>query len=330
MLNLPPAACRLSVVVPCYNEQDGLALFHARVSAVCRNTVGSDYELIFVNDGSTDGTGPLLRGLWQQDEHCVIVDLARNHGHQGALTAGLAQAQGELILILDADLQDPPELLPQMLALIGQGADVVYGQRRTRAGEPWAKERAAHYFYRLLGWLADTPIPLDTGDFRLMRRHVLATLCAMPEYHRFIRGMVAWIGFNQVPLPYDRAPRAAGKTHYSLAGMLRFAGDAITGFSIRPLRLAMLAAALGLGIALLLILYAFWSFFIAGVVPGWTSLLLIFLLFSTLQLFCLGVMGEYIGRIYMQSKARPLFIVREVLGSRAAAGSATQKPAGGS
>ncbi len=326
MLMLPPASCRLSVVVPCYNEADGLALFHARVSAACQNTVGQDYELIFVNDGSTDGTLSLLRALWSQDNHCVVVDLARNHGHQSALTAGLAQARGELILILDADLQDPPELLPEMLRLLEKGADVVYGQRRSRAGEPWAKERAAHYFYRLLGWLADTPIPLDTGDFRLLRRHVLETLCQMPEYHRFIRGMVAWIGFTQVPLPYDRAPRAAGNTHYNLTSMVRFAGDAITGFSIKPLRLALLAAALGLGIALLLILYALYSFFISGVVPGWTSLLLIFLLFSTLQLFCLGVMGEYIGRIYMQSKARPLFIVRAIWEARGAAGSARRTP----
>lgn len=329
-LALPPAGCLLSVVAPCFNEQDGLADFHARVTAACRKATGADYEIIFVNDGSTDGTLAALHGLWRQDGHCVIVDLARNHGHQAALTAGLAQARGAMILVLDADLQDPPELLEAMIALLDKGADVVYGQRRSREGEPWAKRVTAHWFYRLLGWLADTPIPLDTGDFRLMRRHVLETLCAMPEYHRFIRGMVAWIGFHQVPLLYDRAPRQAGQTHYSIGGMLRFAGDAITGFSVRPLRLAMVAAGLGLALAGLLALYTFYSYFISGVVQGWTSLVIVFLLFSALQLFCLGVMGEYIGRIYIQSKARPLFIVREVLAARGAAESAKPVRAAGS
>jgi len=322
LLSLPPARCALSVVVPCYNEQENIAAFHARVTAVCTACVGTDYELIFINDGSTDGTLPLLQQFWRDDPQMSVVDLARNHGHQAALTAGLAQARGTMILVLDADLQDPPELLPAMINRLQQGADVVYGQRRTRAGESWFKQATARGFYRLLGWLTDTPIPLDTGDFRLMRRPVLEALCNMPEYHRFIRGMVAWIGFTQVPLPYDRAPRHAGSTHYGLGSMLRFAGDAITGFSVRPLRLAMVAAGIGLFFAVLLVLYTLYSFFVSGVVPGWTSLLLVFLLFSTLQLFCLGVMGEYIGRIYMQSKARPLFIIREVWAARAATESA--------
>lgn len=325
-LTLPPASCQLSVIVPCLNEQDSLPHFHTRLSAACQSSVDNDYEIIFINDGSTDNTLSVLQDMWHQDHHCMVIDLARNHGHQAALTAGLSYARGALILVIDADLQDPPELLPEMLALLEQGADVAYGQRRSRAGEPWLKHISAHYFYRLLGWLADTAIPLDTGDFRLMRRHVVETLCNMPEYHRFIRGMVAWIGFTQVPLLYDREPRRAGTTHYNLGSMLRFAGDAITGFSIRPLRLALLAAAFGLGLAVLIVFYTFYSFFVSGVVPGWTSLLLVFLVFSTLQLFCLGVMGEYIGRIYMQGKSRPLFIVREVMAARTTTRSAPPTP----
>lgn len=178
----------------------------------------------------------------------------------------------------------------------------------------------------MLGWLADAPIPPDTGDFRLMRRSVLAVLQTMPEYHRFLRGMVAWIGFRQEPMLYDRAPRHAGTTHYRLGGMLRFAGDAITGFSVKPLRLAMLAAGAGLALAAVIGGYALYSYFVTGVVPGWTSLVIVFLMFSALQLFCLGVMGEYVGRIYMQAKGRPLFIIREVVGGSAPEAEAASAP----
>ncbi|MGB4101396.1 MAG: glycosyltransferase family 2 protein [Alphaproteobacteria bacterium] len=317
---MPSATPQLSVVVPCYNEAGNLRAFAARMAAACEAAVGGSYEIIVVNDGSTDASWMILRELQAGDRHWVAVDLARNHGQQAALTAGLRFARGAAVLIIDADLQDPPELLPAMLEKLVQGADVVYGQRRVRTGEGWFKRATAHVFYRLLGWLTDARIPPDTGDFRLLRRHVVAALEAMPEYHRFLRGMVAWIGFTQVPLLYDRAPRHAGDTHYNFAGMLRFAGDAITSFSIKPLRLALLAAGGGLALALVIALYALHAYFMSGVVPGWTSLVCMFLIFSALQLFCLGVMGEYVGRIYMQSKGRPLFIVREVIGSTMPAG----------
>lgn len=300
--------------------------FAARMQAVCVQAVGDAYEIIAVNDGSTDASWPILQELHAADpSHWVLVDLARNHGQQAALTAGLHYTQGAAVLLIDADLQDPPELLAAMLEKL-QSADVVYGQRRARVGEGWFKRTSAHVFYRLLGWLADARIPPDTGDFRLMRRHVVDALAAMPEYHRFLRGMVAWIGFTQVPLQYDRAPRHAGVTHYNFAAMLRFAGDAITGFSIKPLRLALLAAGCGLGLACLIAVYALHAFFVSGVVPGWTSLVFVFLIFSALQLFCLGVMGEYVGRIYMQSKARPLFIVRVVIGDVAPAAATMSAP----
>ena len=317
---------QLSVVVPCYNEAENLRVFATRMKAACVQAVGDAYEIIVVNDGSTDASWEILRELLANDRHWVAVDLARNHGQQAALTAGLSFARGAAVLIIDADLQDPPELLSAMLEKLAQGADVVYGQRRARQGESWFKRLSAHVFYRLLGWLADARIPPDTGDFRLLRRHVVDALGAMPEYHRFLRGMVAWIGFTQVPLLYERAPRHAGTTHYNCAGMLRFAGDAITGFSIKPLRLAMLAAGGGLGLALLIAVYALHAYFVSGVVPGWTSLVFVFLIFSTLQLFCLGVMGEYVGRIYMQSKGRPLFIVRAVIDGAAPAAAALSAP----
>ena len=201
--------------MPCFNEETGLSELYPRLSRACREAVGDDYEIVLVDDGSTDRTWPLIRELAEQDGHVVGVTLSRNHGHQLALTAGLSVCRGDRVLILDADLQDPPELVSEMMALIErEGADVVYGQRLSRDGESWHKKATASLFYRLLGRMTDLSIPVDTGDFRLMTRRALSVLQSMPEQHRFIRGMVSWIGFHQVPFHYNRAQRFAGETKY--------------------------------------------------------------------------------------------------------------------
>jgi glycosyltransferase involved in cell wall biosynthesis len=218
----------LSVVAPCFNEQEGLAELVKRVTAACQKVVGDDFELILVNDGSSDRTWPEILRLSQQCSQIVGVNLARNHGHQLALTAGLSLAKGERIFVIDADLQDPPELLPEMMRQLDAGADVAFGQRLQRDGETAFKKMSAAVFYRVLRYLADAPIPTDTGDFRLMSRRVLDVLLNMPEQHRFVRGMIAWIGFRQVGVPYRRDARFAGSSKYPLRRMLRFAMDAIT------------------------------------------------------------------------------------------------------
>ncbi|MSP02352.1 MAG: glycosyltransferase [Acetobacteraceae bacterium] len=302
----------LSVVAPCFNESANLGEFHRRVSAVCAG-LGS-WELILVNDGSTDTTLAGIQDLVRRDPHVVGINLARNYGHQIALTAGLRHCTGEYILILDADLQDPPELLDDMLRLMDdQDADVVYGQRRGRTGETWFKTKTASLFYRLMRRLVDIEIPLDTGDFRLMNQRTAAVLNNMPEQHRFIRGMVSWIGLRQVPLLYDRDSRHAGETHYPLHRMIRLALDAITGFSVLPLRLAsMTGTAIG-GVGLLLLVYTLVGWMTGRVVEGWTSLMTLMLILGGAQLLLLGVFGEYLGRLYMESKRRPLFVVDRVL-----------------
>jgi len=302
----------LSVVVPCFNEEDVVGTLHARLSAACRDGVGDRYEIVLVDDGSTDQTWSFIRDLAQRDSHIVGLRLSRNHGHQLALTAGLSSCRGALILIIDADLQDPPELLPDMMRLVRQGADVVYGQRVSRAGESWHKRATASLFYRILRTLTDVPIPPDTGDFRLMTRRALDVLQSMPEQHRFIRGMVSWIGFHQVPIEYDRAERFAGATKYPFHRMLRLAIDAITGFSTRPLRLSLyLGGLLGLT-SVVLLAYTLYSWLFLDVVHGWTSLMGVVLMMGCAQMLMLGIMGEYLGRLYMQSKHRPLFVIADV------------------
>ena len=305
-------ATQLSVVVPCYNETGNLQELVRRLADACARCVGQDYELILVNDCSSDDTWPGILGLSAARPQVIGVDLAHNHGHQLAVTAGLFVATGERVMIIDADLQDPPELLSAMMAQLDAGADVAYGQRLHREGESWFKKTSAALFYKLLRHLADAPIPADTGDFRLMKRQVVDVLLSMPEQHQFIRGMVAWIGFRQVPVPFQRAPRFSGTTKYPLRRMIKFAADAITSFSAAPLRLSLYFSLWSVLVALLLGLYALWQWFTGAAVPGWTSIAIIVLAFGSMQMFCLGVMGEYLGRIYTQSKQRPLFVIRTI------------------
>jgi polyisoprenyl-phosphate glycosyltransferase len=309
----------VSVVAPCFNEEEGLREFHRRVAASCSAAAGESYEIVLINDGSRDGTWTLIADLSREDPHVVGINLSRNHGHQIALTAGLSQARGERIFILDADLQDPPELLTAMMAEMDSGADVVYGRRRSRKGESWFKLATASAFYRCLHALTDVDIPLDTGDFRLMSRRAVKALMRMPEQHRFIRGMVTWLGFRQVAIDYDRDERLAGETHYPLHRMVRLAFDAITGFSIQPLRAASLFG-MTVGLAgLAMLMRSLYVWFTHETVPGWTSLITVVLLLGSVQLLFLGVLGEYVGRLFMESKRRPLFIISDVVGRENAA-----------
>ena len=305
---------RLSIVAPCYNEEAGLEEFYRRVTAAAQNTVGSDYELVLLNDGSSDRTWAIMADLARRDPHVVAVNLSRRHGHQLAITAGLYTCRGARILTIDADLQDPPELLADMWRLMDRAeADVVYGLRRARQGETMLKRGTAALFYRLMQRIGYADMPVDAGDFRLMTRRVLDILNSMPEQHRFIRGMVSWIGLRQVPLAYDRAARHSGEKNYPLAKMIGLAFDALTSFSIMPLRLAsFLGLALG-GLSLLLVGYTLGSWASGHVVEGWTSLLTVVLVLGSTQLILFGLLGEYVGRLYLEAKRRPLFVIDQVL-----------------
>jgi polyisoprenyl-phosphate glycosyltransferase len=319
---------RLSIIAPCYNEAEGLEEFHRRVTAAAKDTVGTDYELILLNDSSSDRTWSVMADLVRRDPQLVAINLSRRHGHQLAMTAGLYNCRGDRILTIDADLQDPPELLSEMWRLMERvEADVVYGVRRERQGESMFKRGTAALFYRLLQRLAYVDMPLDSGDFRLMSRRILDILNGMPEQHRFIRGMVHWIGLRQVPLAYDRAPRHSGTSNYSFAAMVKFAFDALTSFSILPLRLASyLGLQLGM-LSLLMLGYTLGSWALGRVVQGWTSLLTIVLILGSTQLILFGLLGEYIGRLYLEAKRRPLFIIDKVLTGKDASAPAPHRAA---
>ncbi len=304
----------ISIVVPCYDEEANLSELYRRLTTVLRAMDNSaSYEIVLVNDGSSDRTWPVILSLINADSHVVGVNLAHNHGHQLALSAGLKNCKGQRIFILDADLQDPPELLPDMMGLMDQGADVVYGQRLSRRGENWFKKTSAALFYRCFNRLADVRLPLDSGDFRLLSRRCLNILNAMPEQHRFIRGMVGWIGMKQVALPYHRQPRFAGATKYSFGRMLHFAADAVTGFSIKPLRLATYLGGFSALVGIIILVYSIMRWVEGDVVAGWTSLIATVVIMGSTQLLVLGVFGEYLGRLYIQAKQRPLFVVESIV-----------------
>jgi glycosyltransferase involved in cell wall biosynthesis len=304
----------VSIVIPCFNEEANLRETHRRVSEAI-GRAGIQYEIVYVDDGSRDRTPELLRQLQADDEHVRVVYLSRNFGHQFAVSAGLAHASGGATIIMDADLQDPPEVMLDMIRLWEDGYHVVYGVRTDREGETRFKLVTARLFYRLIRWLSETEIPLDTGDFRLLDRKVVDAIVAMPERDRFLRGMVSWAGFRQIGLPYRRAPRFAGETKYPLSKMLRFAFDGIVSFSVKPLRLSTLMGFLSAGLALLVIFYALaMRLFTQRWVAGWTALIIAVLFLGGAQLISLGIIGEYVGRLYGEAKRRPLYLVRETLG----------------
>lgn len=303
----------LSVVVPCYNEQESIHACHAKLTEVL-SALKESYEIVYVDDGSRDKTAELLEQIHARDPRVVVVRLSRNFGHQPAVTAGLSASLGRAVVIIDADLQDPPELIPEMVKLWRSGYKVVYGIRQTREGETPFKLWTAKAFYRLINSLSDVEIPVDTGDFRLIDRIVVDVFLQMPERHRLLRGMWSWIGFSQVGLPYERAPRFAGETKYPLRKMLGLALDGIVSFSVVPLRLVTALGFLSAGGAFIGIVYTLWVRLLThSWVRGWAISFVGMLFMAGVQMLCLGILGEYIGRIYTESKQRPLFIRHEIL-----------------
>ncbi|MBV9706756.1 MAG: glycosyltransferase family 2 protein [Chloroflexi bacterium] len=301
-----------SIVAPVFNEEQTLPHFYKRIITVMEQMAES-FELLLINDGSRDASLQIMQNLHEHDPRVRVVDFSRNFGHQIAISAGLDYAQGDGVIILDADLQDPPEIIPELIARWKDGAEVVYAQRSKRLGETGFKVITAKLFYRLVERITSIDIPRDTGDFRLLDRQVVETLVKMREQHRFMRGLSAWVGFRQEAVPYERQERLAGTTKYPLYKMIRFSLDAITGFSHVPLQLAttfgfLLAGASLIGIVIAVILRVF-----TGAIVGQASTLILVLFLGGVQLIFLGILGEYLGRIYDEVRARPLYIVRKVL-----------------
>jgi polyisoprenyl-phosphate glycosyltransferase len=307
-------AQRISVVVPAYNEELVINETHKRLNDAL-SSIAVDYEIIYVNDGSRDKTIEILKEIGAKDSHVRILNFSRNFGHQVAVTAGIQHATGDAVVLIDADLQDPPELIKEFVRKWQEGYDVVYAIRKSRAGETWFKKITAAIYYRTLRKLIDIEIPLDTGDFRLMSRKVVDSLNAMPERHRFIRGLVSWVGFKQIGVEYERQERFAGETKYPLKKMIKFALDGITAFSYKPLQLAswlgVYAALIGfVGILAIIAL----KFLTEVTVQGWSSLMVVVLFIGGVQLGILGIMGEYLGRIYDEVRGRPLYLLQERIG----------------
>jgi len=314
------AAPVLSVVAPAWNEAPTLPLFYARVRAVL-DGLGEPWELIVVDDGSTDGTGAVLRRLAAADGRVKAVRFSRNFGHQAAITAGMDAARGAAVVVLDSDLQDPPEVIPALVARWREGYQVVYAQRARREGETRFKTATAAAFYRLIRGIASVDIPVDTGDFRLLDRRAADALRGLREQHRYVRGLAAWIGFRAVGVPYQRHARHAGETKYPLRRMVRFAVDGITNFSYLPLQLATWAGFLVAGLSVLGILAAVGlRLFFGHALTGQATTLVSVLFLGGVQLICLGILGEYLGRIYDEVKGRPLYVVDEALGLSAPPG----------
>ena len=304
---------KLSIVAPCYNEEAGLPEFVRQVQAVVTK-LGCRHEIVLVNDGSGDGTLRVALALALADPAIRVVNLLRNFGHQAAATAGLDAATGDVVVLIDADLQDPPEVIAEMAARWEEGADVAYGQRRRRQGESGLKLITARVFYRVLRRMTKTEIPADTGDFRLMDRRIVEVLRQMREHHRFIRGMVSWVGGVQVAVPYDRNPRFAGETKYPLVKMISFAFDAVTSFSVVPLRLVTYLAIFIIGVALLATVAVVAVKLVnpGYFIPGFAATMLTIIFFGGVQLLALGVIGEYLGRMYEAVKSRPIYIIEGI------------------
>lgn len=301
----------LSLVLPVFNEEAVIDELGRRLTAFL-GEVGATWEVVFVDDGSNDRSRELLTVLCQGNPRFKLVGLSRNFGHQLAITAGMDYALGEAVVVMDADLQDPPEVVAEMLLKYRQGYDVVYGVRRRRHGETLFKRFTAAGYYRLLQAMVGVPIPVDAGDFRLMSRRVIAALQALRETNRFVRGMVSWVGFRQTAVHYDRPERFAGDTHYPLRKMLRFAFDGITSFSTVPLKVATWLGVFAGMVGVLVAVWAAYSKFVAhATLPGWTAIMVAVCLAASAQLLMIGVLGDYIGRIYEEVKRRPLYIVAD-------------------
>ena len=306
----------LSLVIPVLNEEAVIGELSRRVIDFLAK-VDATWEVVFIDDGSTDRSRELLTELCTRDERLKLVSLSRNFGHQLAITAGLDYAAGEAVVVMDADLQDPPEVVAEMLARYREGYEVVYGVRRRREDETWFKRSTASVFYRILRSMVGVSIPVDAGDFRLLSRRVVIALRSLKEAHRFVRGMVAWLGFRQTAVYYDRAGRAAGITHYPFRKMVRFAIDAITSFSPVPLRIATYLGVFAGCVGIVTAGWAAWAKLSgAFAVPGWTTVMLAVSLASSAQLLMTGILGEYVGRIYEEVKRRPLYLVADAVNTQ--------------
>ncbi|ADZ83757.1 glycosyltransferase family 2 protein [Cellulosilyticum sp. ST5] len=301
----------LTVIIPAYFEEAVIEACYDALKIVMDENKWK-YEFIFVNDGSKDQTLPLLKQIAEKDRCVKVIDFARNFGHQVAVTAGIYHSSGDATVVIDADLQDPPEVIVQMVEKWQEGYDVVYAKRKKRKGESWFKLVTAKCFYRFLHMMAEIEIPMDTGDFRLIDRCVVEAFKQMPERNRFVRGMISWVGFDQTYIEYERDERLAGETKYPLKKMIRFATDGIIAFSTKPLKLVQSLGFMTIVLAILILGYSLVSkYILQTVVSGWTSLMVTITFFSGVQLFSIGLLGEYIARIYDESKNRPLYLIKE-------------------
>ena len=302
---------KISLVVPMYNEEVLVQECYQRVSKILKGIENYSYEIIYINDGSTDKTIELLQNIAYEDKNVKIISFSRNFGHQCAVTAGLKHVTGDAIVIIDADLQDPPELIPDMLKLWEEGNEVIYGKRKTRYGESKFKLLTAKMFYNTLNLLSDVEIPKDTGDFRLVDRKVVDVVNALPEHNKFLRGLFSWVGFKQKAFEYKRNERIAGKTKYPLSKMFKLGIDGIIGFSTKPLKLFGGLGSLSVAVSFIILIYSILSYIFKwnNLTPGWTSLMITITFLGGVILISLWMIGEYIGRIYDESKDRPQYII---------------------
>ena len=302
---------KVSVVIPMYYEEEVANECYTRMKKVLGDLKNYEHELIFVNDGSKDKTLPILEEIAKKDNNVKVISFSRNFGHQAAVTAGLKKVTGDARVIIDADLQDPPELIPEMLKLWEDGNEVIYGKRKTREGESHFKLFTAKMFYKTLNALSDVEIPKDTGDFRLVDRKVVDTINSLPEHNKFLRGLFSWVGYKQIPYEYERKERFAGTTKYPLKKMLKLASDGIIGFSTKPLKLVGALGILSIVVSFIILIYALISFAfrLNNLSSGWTSLMVAITFFAGVQLLSIWIMSEYVGRIYDETKKRPQYII---------------------
>ena len=306
---------KISLVVPMYYEEKVVDECYKRLNKTLEELKGYTHEKIFINDGSTDKTFELLSKIAKKDKNVKIISFSRNFGHQCAVTAGLKYVTGDAVVIIDADLQDPPELIPEMLKLWEEGNEVIYGKRKSRKGESLFKLFSAKMFYKTLNALSDVEIPMDTGDFRLVDRKVVDTINSMPEHNKFLRGLFSWVGYKQKAYEYERQERFAGETKYPLKKMLKLASDGIISFSTKPLKIVGGIGVFSIILSILILLYSVISYIfkLNDLTPGWTSLMVTITFFAGMQLVSIWIMSEYIGRIYDESKDRPEYIIDKTI-----------------
>ncbi|MBP3502685.1 MAG: glycosyltransferase family 2 protein [Clostridia bacterium] len=304
---------KISLVIPMYYEEEVVEKCYLKITEVLKSLEDYDYEIVCINDGSKDKTLPILEDIASKDNRVKVISFTRNFGHQCAVTAGLKFVTGDAIVIIDADLQDPPEVIPDMIKLWEKGNDVIYGKRKKRAGESAFKLFTAKMFYKTLDALSDVEIPKDTGDFRLVDKKVVDVINQLPEHNKFLRGLFSWVGYKQIPYEYERKERVAGKTKYPLKKMLKLASDGIINFSTKPLKLVGYLGLIAIILSILVLIYSIISYIfkLNELAPGWTSIMVAITLFSGVQLLSIWIMSEYIARIYDESRQRPQYIIEK-------------------